>query len=202
MEKQKKQLIGLLAVLIAALIAFVVVSRLPDEEDAQEETVTYEVTKLEAEDVTKLVYTNETETFTLTKNDDGWVCDEYRDVTIDEDAVMTMVNKVAAMTSENKIENVEDISQYGLDEPSLTILVSDSTDTYTILVGDYNATTYTYYMCLENDKTTVYTTESATISSFNNNTIEDLTAEEETTVEETTEAEETTTETETTTTEE
>lgn len=189
MEKQKKQLIGLLAILIVAVIAFVVVKKLPKEEE-EDTTASYEVTNLNADDVTKLVYTNENGTLTLKKDGDNWSCDEDRSVDIDADKVSTMVGKVATLTSENKIENVEDIVQYGLDTPSLTILVSDGTTSYTILVGDYNETTYTYYVCLESDKSTVYTTNSVTITSFQNNTLEDITAEEETETETESEAEE------------
>ena len=125
----------------------------------------------------------------MNKDGDNWICDEDRSVDIDADKVSTMVGKVASLTSENKIENVEDIAQYGLDAPSLTILVSDGTTSYTILIGNYNETTYTYYMCLESDKSTVYTTDSATITSFNSNTLEDITAEEETETETETESE-------------
>lgn len=190
MEKQKKQLLGLLVILIVAVIAFIVVKNLPDEEE-EDTTASYEVTDLNADNVTKLVYTNENGTLTLNKNGDEWTCEEDRSVDIDEDTVNTMVGKVASLTSENKIENVEDISQYGLDNPSLTIFVSDGTTSYTLLIGDYNETTYTYYMCLGNDKSTVYTTQSVTISSFQNNTLEDITAEAET--ETATETEESTT---------
>ena len=141
MEKQKKQLLGLLVILIVAVIAFIVVKNLPDEEE-EDTTASYEVTDLNADNVTKLVYTNENGTLTLNKNGDEWTCEEDRSVDIDEDTVNTMVGKIASLTSENKIENVEDISQYGLDNPSLTILVSDGTTSYTLLIGDYNETTY------------------------------------------------------------
>lgn len=140
MEKQKKQLLGLLVILIVAVIAFIVVKNLPQEEET-DTTASYEVTNLNADDVTKLVYTNENGTLTLNKDGDNWICDEDRSVDIDADKVSTMVGKVASLTSENKIENVEDIAQYGLDAPSLTILVSDGTTSYTILIGDYNETT-------------------------------------------------------------
>ena len=188
MEKQKKQLLGLLVILIVAVIAFIVVKNLPQEEET-DTTASYEVTNLNANDVTKLVYTNENGTLTLNKDGDNWICDEDRSVDIDADKVSTMVGKVATFTSENKIENVEDISQYGLDTPSLTILIQDGATSYTLLIGDYNETTYTYYMCLESDKSTVYTTDSATITSFRNNTLEDITAEEETETETETESE-------------
>ena len=44
-------------------------------------------------------------------------------------------------------------------------------------------------MCLESDKSTVYTTNSVTITSFKSNTLEDITAEEETETETETESE-------------
>ena len=179
MEKQKKQLIGLLAVLIVAVIAFVVISKLPDGEESEDKE-TYAVTALDADAVTKLVYTNESGTVSLTKNGSEWICEEDKSVDIDEDTVNNMVSKVASLTSENKLENVTDVSQYGLDDPTLKILISDGSDSYTLFVGDYNETTYTYYLCLESDMSTVYTTQSGTISDFQNNTLAELTAEPET----------------------
>ena len=67
MEKQKKQLLGLLVILIVAVIAFIVVKNLPQEEET-DTTASYEVTNLNADDVTKLVYTNENGTLTLNKD--------------------------------------------------------------------------------------------------------------------------------------
>ena len=110
MEKQKKQLLGLLIILIVAVAAFVIVSKLPDEEE-EEKKARYEVTSLNKEDVTKRCYTNESGTITLTKNGEDWVCEEDKTVDIDEDAVDTMAGKVASLTSENKIENVEDMGR-------------------------------------------------------------------------------------------
>ena len=179
MEKQKKQLIGLLAVLIVAVIAFVVISKLPDGEESEDKE-NYVVTTLDADAVTKLVYTNESGTVSLTKSGSDWICEEDKGVDIDEDTVNNMVGKVASLTSENRLENITDVSQYGLDDPTLKILISDGSDSYTLFVGDYNETTYTYYLCLESDMSTVYTTQSGTISDFQNNTLTELTAEEET----------------------
>ena len=90
MEKQKKQLLGLLVILIVAVIAFIVVKNLPQEEET-DTTASYEVTNLNADDVTKLVYTNENGTLTLNKDGDNWICDEDRSVDIDADKVSTMV---------------------------------------------------------------------------------------------------------------
>lgn len=185
MKKQKKQLLLLLLVLILAVAAFLVVSKISEEEEA-EETISYTVTDLEADNVSKLVFTNDTGTYTLTKQEDSWTYEGDKTLDMDETAVNNLVNKVAALTSENIIEQVEDASVYGLDEPIVTILVSDGTKSYTLLVGDYNNTTYTYYLCREDDMETVYTTTSYNISSFQNG-IDDLIAVEEETQTETAE---------------
>lgn len=184
MEKQKKQLIGLLVILIAAIAVWVAVSGMPDETQ-EEENADYQVTNLVQDSVIKLVYTNENGTVTLNKEGDDWICDEDKSADIDEAAVKAMVGRVAALTSENQLEQVEDISQYGLDEPTLIILVSDGTTTNTLLIGAYNETTDTYYMCLENDRGTVYTVKPGDILSFQNHTLEDITVVEETTEAET-----------------
>lgn len=180
MEKQKKQLILLLAILIVAVIAFIVVLKLPKEDEDTSEQVSYEVTKLDADKVTKLSYHNENATVRLVKDGDKWYCEEDKTIEIDADTVSSMINKVASLTSENKIEKVKDNSIYGLDSPSVAIYISDGSDSYTLLIGDYNETTQTYYMCLEADTSTVYTTDSVTVSTFDK-TLEDLKVEEETT---------------------
>ncbi len=180
MDKQKKQLLLLLPVLIIAIVALVLVLRMPEEEEAEDIT-TYTVTDLGAENVTKLVFTNETGTFTLTKQEDTWTYEEFPDIDLDEDAVNAMVSQVASLSSENCIEKVTDLIPYGLREPAITILVSDGTTSDTILVGDYNDITATQYICLESDKETIYTTTMETVEPFAYSIDSVIAAEEETT---------------------
>lgn len=63
---------------------------LPQEEET-DTTASYEVTNLNADDVTKLVYTNENGTLTLIKTEITGICDEDRSVDIDADKVSTML---------------------------------------------------------------------------------------------------------------
>lgn len=179
MKKQKKQLLILALILVLAIAAFVVVSKIPEEETA-EETVTYTVTDLDAEAVNKLTFTNETGTYTFSRTDDIWSYEGDKTLDIDEEEVEKMVNKVAALSSENRMEAVEDLSLYGLDEPEITILVSDGTTSYTLFIGDYNDITYTQYLCLESDMKTVYTTTSYQISAFKKGIDDLIVVEEET----------------------
>ena len=121
MNKQKKQLLLLIFILILAIAAFLLVSQIPSGEEA-EETQSYSVTSLDTEKVCKLSFTNDNGTFTLKKQEDSWVYEGDKTLDMDEDAVDNLVSKVAALTSENRIEQVEDSSIYGLDEPIVTIL--------------------------------------------------------------------------------
>jgi hypothetical protein len=190
MEKQKKQLIAMLAVLVVAVVAFFAVSKISKAQDeAEEETVEYAVNDLDGDAVTRLIFTNSTAgTISLSKVGDEWIYEDDKTVDIDESEVESLIGKVAGLTSENKIENVTDLSQYGLDEPTGTIMISDGTNSCTILVGSYNSMMTANYICLESDKTTVYTTKNSYVSAFEV-TVDDITAEEETETETETETE-------------
>lgn len=178
MEKQKKQLLLLLGVLVLVVAAWFGVSLIP-EEDETEETMSYQVSDLEKDAVTKLTYTNEQGTFSFSKEGEEWSYEADKSVDIEESTLENMIGKLASYASENQITEVEDLSIYGLDEPKYTILLSDGTTSYTMFVGDYNTTTYTYYMCLESDPATVYTVQSSDVTVYGN-VLEDLIAEEET----------------------
>lgn len=181
MEKQQKQLIAMLVTLIVVVLVFFGISAIPEEED--EATVVHDITKLVSEDVTKLVYTFEDVHVKLTKSGEEWINEEDASMDLEEEAVLDMITKVAALSSENKIENVEDTEQYGLAEATKHVLISDGDYTYTLVFGDYNDMTYQYYVCLEEDMSTVYTVSSSVVNAFNT-PVEDLLVEEETATEE------------------
>lgn len=178
MIKQKKQLIILCLVLILAIVALVLVFELPTEEEA-DETQSYPITTLDQETVNKFSFANDGGTYHFTRQDDVWSFDDDKSVDIDETIVERMIGKVTSLSALNCIEDVEDIAQYGFDEPAASIQISDGTTAYTILIGDYNDLTGTYYLCLESDQETVYTTDSYTVSDFLDNSIDTLTVQEE-----------------------
>ncbi|MBQ7944369.1 MAG: DUF4340 domain-containing protein [Lachnospiraceae bacterium] len=185
MEKQKKQLLLMAFLLIVAILAFVGISAIPEEEE--EEAVTYQITDMATDSVTKLVYTFDDVHVKLAKSGEEWLNDEDKSMDLDEAAVEDMIDRVASLTSEDKIENVEDASIYGLDAATKNVLISDGTTTYTLVIGDYNDLTSTYYVCLEDDMSTVYTANSTTVNAFNT-AVEELIVEEGTTTEVATEA--------------
>lgn len=188
MKKQKKQLIILVVLLAVMLILLALVRFLPSGDESGEDTVSYEVTTLDSSQIDELTFTNENGTYSFVKDGDEWQYKEDTGLSIDSDAIDSMVEKAASYSSDNIIENVTDVSVYGLDNPAITIQLSGADQNAELYIGDYNDTANVYYMCLADDLSTVYTVKSVTISSYKN-TIDDFIVEEETETETVTETE-------------
>mgnify|MGYP002424649232 CR=1 FL=1 len=117
----------------------------------------------------------------MTKNAQEWIYDNDSSLDMDEDKVTELIQTVAPLNSENRIEEVENLEMYGLAEPALTILVSDGEEVCTMMIGDLNEMTGTYYLCLEGKESVIYDVNPQIVSAFGT-TLEDLvTAKEQTT---------------------
>lgn len=188
MERQKKQLTVLAVILIAAVIVLIVLLKYYDKasEDALGEK-NFAINNIQAEKVIRFAFTNSEGTVSLTKNAQEWIYDNDSSLDMDEDKIAELIQTVAPLESENRIEDVENLEIYGLVEPALTILVSDGEEVCTMMIGDLNEMTGTYYLCLEGKESVIYDINSQVVSAFRA-TLEDLiTAEEPTTEAESTE---------------
>lgn len=172
MQRQKKQLLVMAGLLAAVIAAYLLAVRFGGTE-TEEERARYEVTGLAAQEVTRLVFTNADGTVALTKSGDTWKCDDDSEAEIDGEAVEGLLENVAQLSSEDRIENVEDLGMYGLEEPAKTVMISDGDRKYTIFVGDINSVTDMYYIYLEEKPDCVYTVERSVADSFDV-TMEDL----------------------------
>lgn len=182
MERQKKQLAVLTVVLIAAVIILIVLIKYFDKasEDASEENH-FTINNIQADKVIRFAFTNSAGTVSLTKNAQEWIYDNDSSLDMDEDKVTELIQTVAPLNSENRIEEVENLEMYGLAEPALTILVSDGEEVCTMMIGDLNEMTGTYYLCLEGKESVIYDVNPQIVSAFGT-TLEDLvTAKEQTT---------------------
>lgn len=182
MERQKKQLAMLTVILIAAVIILIVLIKYFDKasEDASEENH-FTINNIQADKVIRFAFTNSAGTVSLTKNAQEWIYDNDSSLDMDEDKVTELIQTVAPLDSENRIEEVENLEMYGLAEPALTILVSDGEEVCTMMIGDLNEMTGTYYLCLEGKESVIYDVNPQIVSAFGT-TLEDLvTAKEQTT---------------------
>jgi hypothetical protein len=196
MKKKQRQMIGMLLALVVLAAAFLgirqynknIASATSTTEDTQET-----VLDVNSDDITSFRYVYEGETYAFEKEDDTWYYTDDHSLNLNQDRIKAMILKVAPLKADQVIENVTDMSQYGLADPDRTIQYETADRSVIINVGNLNSMTSQYYIAFPSEMK-VYVVATNVVTGFNY-TLEDL-------VEETTEATETaeteTAETETT----
>ena len=203
MKKQKIQMLVLLAILVVLAAGFLGIrqyNQMQSEEPQEETGIT--VVDIAVEDIVRFSYDYEDVTYTFEKEEDTWYAAEDHSLNLVQTSVNSMITDVGPLVAEQVIENVTDMSQYGLAQPSRTISFETASESYIFYVGDFNDVSSVYYLCRPSE-TTVYVVPALTVNRFNR-TLEELVEEEEESTEtatETSETEETVTETEETVTE-
>lgn len=196
MKKKQRQMIGMLLALVVLAAAFLGIRQY--NKNASSATSTTEDTQetvldVNADDITSFRYVYEGETYAFEKEDDTWYYADDHSLNLNQDRIKAMILKVAPLKADQVIENVTDMSQYGLTNPERTIQYETADRSVIINVGNLNSMTSQYYIAFPSEMT-VYAVTTNVVTGFNY-TLDDL-------VEETTEATETaeteTAETETT----
>ena len=181
MKKQKKQLIILLAVLVLLAAAIPGVRYLNERREAAETAEAEQegsvIIDAAYEDVVKLSYDYEGVNYSFEKSEDVWHSVEEDSRNIKEYSIKSMLSGVAPLTALQVIEDVTDLSQYGLDDPERTISFETASARYILYVGDHNALTGTYYVSMPSENR-VYVVEQTVVTRFNQ-TLEDVAETEE-----------------------
>ena len=189
-------MIGMLLALVVLAAAFLGIrqynknasSAASTTEDTQET-----VLDVNSDDITSFRYVYEGETYAFEKKDETWYYTDDHSLNLNQERIKAMILKVAPLKADQVIENVTDMSQYGLADPERTIQYETADRSVIINVGNLNSMPSQYYIAFPSEMK-VYVVATNVVTGFNY-TLEDL-------VEETTEATETaeteTAETETT----
>ena len=189
-------MIGMLLALVVLAAAFLGIRQY--NKNASSATSTTEdiqetVLDVNSDDVTSFSYVYEGETYAFEKEDDTWYYTDDHSLNLNQERIKAMILKVAPLKADQVIENVTDMSQYGLADPERTIQYETADRSVIINVGNLNSMTSQYYIAFPSEMK-VYVVATNVVTGFNY-TLDDL-------VEETTEATETaeteTAETETT----
>ena len=196
MKKKQRQMIGMLLALVVLAAAFLGIRQY--NKNASSVTSTTEDTQetvldVNSDDITSFSYVYEGETYAFEKKDETWYYTDDHSLNLNQERIKAMILKVAPLKADQVIENVTDMSQYGLADPERTIQYETADRSVIINVGNLNSMTSQYYIAFPSEMK-VYVVATNVVTGFNY-TLEDL-------VEETTEATETaeteTAETETT----
>ena len=117
-----------------------------------------------------------------------WYYTDDHSLNLNQERIKAMILKVAPLKADQVIENVTDMSQYGLADPERTIQYETADRSVIINVGNLNSMTSQYYIAFPSEMK-VYVVTTNVVTGFNY-TLDDL-------VEETTEETESTEATET-----
>ena len=151
MTKQTKTLAALAAALVVCGGAYAAL-RVWNDRQAQIDDTVY-VTQLS--DLTGLSLTNGQGELSFTKAEDVWQYDGDDAFPADQEAVEDLAEQVGSLAAIRVIDDPEDLSAYGLDEPALqaSVTAGDGTDV-TLLLGDVSDS---YCYAKRTDSDTVYT---------------------------------------------
>lgn len=171
MKKKSVNLItavGVLVVLSGAYVgvkAYVAKQEAADTESAEEENP--EIISIASADVKSIKFVIDKKEVTFEKEGDSWVKSDETDFPVDQDKIDTLVSSMNSIKAERTLENVEDASEYELDQPENTITVTtEDGETTVIRLGMENDSTSQEYIDLNEDSSTVYVVSNSTFSSF------------------------------------
>ena len=182
MKKKQRQMIGMLLALVVLAAVFLgirqynknTVSATSTTEDTQET-----VLDVNSDDITSFCYVYEGETYAFEKEDEIWYYADNHSLNLNQDRIKAMILKVAPLKADQVIENVTDMSQYGLADPERTIQYETADRSVIINIGNLNSMTSQYYIAFPSEMK-VYVVTTNVVTGFNY-TLEDLVEEEDST---------------------
>ncbi len=187
MKKQKIQMLVLLGVLLLLCGALLGVKKYNQKQaEKPEETDEVVVIDVSTDDIIRFSYDYEGETYSYEKEDDTWYYAPDHSLKLLQYRTGNLMSGVAPLKTEQVIENVTDLEQYGLKEPKQTITYETTTESYILYVGSQNSVTGGYYVCMPS-QSTVYMVDASAINKLTV-TAEDLIDTTEDTTEESAES--------------
>lgn len=181
MDGQKKQFIGICILVVLCVAAYFGLKtyneKAAEKEQQEAEDKKIEAVSIDKEKVKSFSYQVNGNTITFEKEEDTWYYKDDHSINIDQDAISTMLNATVEVTAEQKLENVEDIGEYGFDSPTNVLTFEMEDGTRTITIGMQNEITSEYYI-MDNNSNAIYVVQTNLNTTFSKS-VEDVTAEEE-----------------------
>lgn len=183
---KKKKWMPLVVCVVLLVILFVVYfilknqnEKLEEEENADTSIQVLNVAKEDVDSI-RFMLDGKEETFTL--QDETWKLESDETFEVDGDVIDSLVTAITEMTADRKLEEVTDLSEYGLDEPVQTAVLTDKEgNTYTVYWGNSNSMTSNDYIYINDENDVVYTVSYSVLESFKTTLEEYRKQEEETT---------------------
>ena len=171
MKKKSMNLITAVAVLVVLSGAYVgvktYVAKQEEKENAEEEEEKTQVFSISSEDVQSIKFVIDKKEVTFEKNNDEWVKSDERDFPVDQDKLTEAIGSLDNVEADRVLDNVTDTTEYGLDDPTNTITVTDKDGKETVLhVGMENESTSQYYVENGEDESKIYVVADSVFQPF------------------------------------
>ena len=141
------------------------VSKEEKTESSEEESKT-EVFSVKTDDIKSLEFIVDKKEVTFEKKDDSWVKKDETDFPVNQTTLDSAASAIETVEADRVLENVDNLTEYGLDSPSNTITVDTSDGTTKFNIGDENTSTNQYYITKDDDDSTVYVVAASTVTPF------------------------------------
>lgn len=168
MKKKTVKLVSAVVVLGVVCGAYAGVNSYVASQEAkekEEEDTSVDLVSLEADDITAVAFTADTDSVEFDKKDDTWTEKADANFPVNQDTVDSAVKGVASLTADQEIADVEDLSQYDLDTPQNEITLTTADGDTTLQVGMQNSNNQ-YYVKKSDDDKNVYLVSSTSIEPF------------------------------------
>ena len=168
MKNRKKALIIAIICLAAAAVLYLLVVKLNQRsEDADSSDDSLVISSVDSGQITAISYEKDGKSLSFRKEDGTWYNAEDKSFPVDQDSLTTMTNALGAVSATRKLDSPEDLSEYGLDSPVLTVryMASDGKEAE-FTVGDTNDAAGGSYLKISGDDA-VYLVASDFADTFN-----------------------------------
>ena len=141
------------------------VSKEEKTESSEEESKT-EVFSVKTDDIKSLEFIVDKKEVTFEKKDDSWVKKDETAFPVNQTTLDSAASAIKKVEADRVLEDVEDLTEYGLDSPSNTVTVDTADGTTKLNIGDENTSTNQYYISRDDDDSTVYVVAADTVSLY------------------------------------
>lgn len=144
------------------------VSKEEKTESSSDEESKTEVFSVKTDDIKSLEFIVDKKEVTFEKKDDSWVKKDETAFPVNQTTLDSAASAIKKVEADRVLEDVEDLTEYGLDSPSNTVTVDTADGTTKLNIGDENTSTNQYYISKDDDDSTVYVVAADTVSPFMN----------------------------------
>ena len=168
MKKKTVKLVSAVVTLGVACGAYVGVNSYvssQEAKEAEEEDKSVDLVQLNADDVPAVSFKADDADVEFDKKDDTGPEKSEADYPVNQDTVDNAVKGVASLTADQEISDVEDLSQYDLDDPQNTITLTTADGDTTLQVG-MESSNNQYYVKKADDDKNVFLVSSTSLEPF------------------------------------